>query len=99
MKIFEQPAISGYRQLSSTEAELINDIKAHAAVPATLLARVQAHLDAQRAAAELDAKDGTEHEARRLQAAEAPRWMAMARSDLQCGLMKLVRAVAQPGGF
>ncbi len=32
-------------------------------------------------------------------AAEPERWLAMARTDLQVGLMKLTRAVAQPGFF
>lgn len=35
----------------------------------------------------------------RFNAAEPERWLAMARTDLQCGLMKLTRAVAQPEFF
>lgn len=32
-------------------------------------------------------------------AAEPERWLAMARTDLQTGLMKLTRSIAQPGFF
>jgi len=28
-----------------------------------------------------------------------PRWLAMARTDLQVGIMKLVRSIAKPAGF
>lgn len=35
----------------------------------------------------------------RVLSAQAERWLAMGRTDLQNGIMKLVRAVAQPEGF
>ena len=35
----------------------------------------------------------------RLDAAQPHRWLSMARTDLQTGLMKMVRAVAQPTSF
>lgn len=38
-------------------------------------------------------------ESERLNEAEPFRWLAMARADLQTGLMKLTRAVAQPESF
>lgn len=36
---------------------------------------------------------------RRVAEAEPKRWLAMARTDLQCGLMKLTRSIAQPSFF
>ncbi len=38
------------------------------------------------------------HEFRRFVAAEPQRWAAIGKTDIQTGLMALVRAVAQPGG-
>lgn len=37
-------------------------------------------------------------EFRRFQAAEPQRWAAIAKTDLQTGIMAMVRAVAQPAG-
>lgn len=54
--------------------------------------------EAQRAETpEVQAAKAVENE--RLTQAEPFRWLAMARSDLQVGIMKLNRAVAQPGSF
>ncbi|MCQ4274520.1 Acb2/Tad1 domain-containing protein [Stutzerimonas degradans] len=38
------------------------------------------------------------HEFRRFQAAEPLRWAAIGKTDIQTGIMALVRAVAQPAG-
>jgi hypothetical protein len=53
------------------------------------------HLQQQEA---LAARGNTDTEARHKDA-EPRRWLAMARTDLQTGVMRLVRAVAQPLGF
>jgi hypothetical protein len=37
------------------------------------------------------------HEFRRFVAAEPMRWAAIGKTDIQTGIMALVRAVAQPG--
>ena len=42
---------------------------------------------------------GMPEETARINAAQPERWLAMARTDLQVGLMKLTRAVAQPTFF
>lgn len=99
MDTIQQPRITGYRQLNAAEAELMNAIKAHGLATQQLIDRVKVHLAAQGAAAELDAGEGRGEEEDRIHAAEPQRWLAMARTDLQTGLMRLVRAVAQPGGF
>lgn len=94
-----QPAIVGYRRLNQVEADLMNAIKMHGLVTQQLIDRIGSHLAAQGAAAELEGGDGRGDEEDRIHAAEPARWLAMGRTDLQVGLMKLVRAVAQPGGF
>lgn len=90
-----QPKITGYRQLNPVEADLMNAIKAHGLATQDLINRVQQHLDHQGVA--INTGDTALED--QVLVAEPRRWLAMARSDLQTGQMKLVRAVAQPGGF
>lgn len=87
--------ISGYRELTAVEIDLINRIKAKGQELGDLLEEVGAHLDTQRERAEGD-HDIEEKESFRLQRAEPRRWAAMARTSFQLGTMQLVRAVAQP---
>lgn len=72
---FKQPKIEGYRQLTPTEAELINRIKVHGNVLNTLVT-------------ELRLAEGLDQ-----------RWVSIGSTDLQTGLMALVRAVAKPTSF
>lgn len=90
-----QPKITGYRQLSDEDAALMNEIKAQGEVLSQLLSKVAKHLAGQHVAGQA----GNAELAQRHTLSEPHRWMAMARSDLQAGLMKLTRAVAQPSGF
>jgi len=90
-----QPKITGYRQLNAAEAELMNAIKAHGLATQALVERVQRHLDYQTVAI----NTGDSALADQVGVAEPRRWLAMGRTDLQTGLMRLTRAVAQPGGF
>lgn len=41
METIQQPAITGYRQLTGAEAALMNEIKAHGIQLATLVARLR----------------------------------------------------------
>lgn len=88
--------IKGYRDLSQAEIDLMNKIKAHGVVAYALLAEVHAHLGQQIVDAKNMADSG---EIDRLNDAQPQRWIAMARTDFQIGLMELVRAVAQPTTF
>lgn len=94
METFQQPKITGYRQLNEQEAALMNEIKAEGAKLALLHDKIKTYLGEQSVRAN---DDPTEE--RRLGRAEAPRWLAMGKSDLQRGLMNLTRAVAQPDAF
>jgi hypothetical protein len=92
--------ISGYRDLQQHEIDLMNKIKDHAVAGEALIARVSAHLAANRDAIErypsvADAKIDRD----RMAKAEPHRWLAIARTDLQTANMALVRAVAQPTTF
>lgn len=91
--------ISGFRDLSQEEFDLMNEIKAAGAQLDALVERVYEYRVEQGITA-LEAKiHGFGAEFDRLNAAEPHRWLTMARTDLQVGIMKLARAVAQPGGF
>lgn len=90
-----QPKITGYRQLSEGDAVLMNEIKAQGEVMSALITKVAKHLAGQHVAGQ----SGDADMASRHTVSEPQRWMAMARSDLQMGLMKLTRAVAQPSSF
>ena len=74
---------------------MVNLMAQLAQVPCVLINRVQQHLDHQGVA--INTGDTALED--QVLVAEPRRWLAMARSDLQTGQMKLVRAVAQPAGF
>lgn len=106
--------ISGYRELSQEEVDLMNRIKAKGAELLELQAELANHLkNAQRrkhrnafggvnAPVDLpvEREDFTEHhtEYERFLNAEPHRWAAIGKTDIQTGIMALVRAVAQPAG-
>lgn len=90
--------IKGYRELSQEEIDLMNDIKAKGAELMALQAELVLMLAMQK-----DVKSTTENaeeteEFLRFQAAEPLRWAAIGKTDIQTGIMALVRAVAQPAG-
>lgn len=99
--------ISGYRNLTQAEIDLMNKIKAKGAELGDLIDEVKNHIRTQRAAyleqvetefaIKTVVKD--QDECNRLDQAEPERFTAMAKTDLQTGLMHLTRAVAQPTNF
>jgi hypothetical protein len=93
METMQQPKIDGYRQLNQAEAELINEVKAHAEQTRHLVNRVQHYL------AEQERQPLPEGHAPHSQVTNPSRWAALAQTDLQTGYMKLVRAIAQPTTF
>ena len=90
--------IKGYRDLTAQEVQLMNAIKAKGAELDALLQQVHEHItqqyDMATAAIPYDSK-----EVSRLNDTGALTWWARSKEDLQTGLMKLVRSVAQPTGF
>lgn len=75
METFQQPKVTGYRQLNEQEAAAMNEIKQKGVEIGELVERL-------RATAGLD-----------------QRWINIGATDLQKGLMALVRGVAQPTTF
>lgn len=94
--------ISGYRELSQVEIDLMNAIKAKGAELLDLQQQVVVHLASQRQerldAVALAAGNDPATELDRYVAAEPERWAAIGKTDIQTGIMALVRAVAQPAG-
>lgn len=100
--------IRGYRELTAEEIDLMNRIKAKGAellqLQAELAGRLSTDHECKRAAAK-NSKRSPEDEAgdecvelRRFESAEPHRWAAIGKTDIQTGIMALVRAVAQPEG-
>lgn len=93
--------ISGYRELSQEEVDLMNRIKAKGSELLELHAELVAHIKTQRQVCvveEMFVDVIDPDELARLDAAEPHRWAAMGKTDIQTGIMALVRAVAQPAG-
>lgn len=79
--------ISGYRDLTQEEIDLMNEAKELEAECLAFHARVKGHV----------IKQGYEPEdADRADRAQALRWHAIARTDIETGFMALVRSIAQP---
>lgn len=83
--------INGYRELTQGEIDLINEIKAEAENLSRLYDKVNELIDNQYFSL-------NEEVSRRVEIAEPGRWLEIARTDLQTGIMALTRAVAQPTG-
>lgn len=96
METMTKPKLTGYRQLSETEAAMMNDIADIGAGLDRTVKIVRDYLTLQAQAAS-DARDNAE--LTRIGAAEPQRWAAIARTHFQEGLMALRRAVAQPDGL
>lgn len=86
--------ISGYRELSQEEIDLMNRIKAFGPELETLIQDIRNHVDGQ-----YNAGDTEDEEYQRLIAAEPGKWLDSGMLELQTGLMFLTRAIAQPGFF
>ena len=90
--------IAGYRELSQEEIDLMNRIKAKGAELLELQAELASMLNHQhfkKAANEERDPD----ELARFRAADPQRWASIGKTDIQTGIMALVRAVAQPAGI
>ena len=98
--------IKGYRELSQAEIYLMNRIKAKGAelleLQAELVDMLKLHevskVSAMDKASDNDSSHDAKTEFNRFQAAEPLRWADIGKTDIQTGIMALVRAVAQPAG-
>lgn len=81
--------ITGYRDLTQAEIDLMNKIKSVGTLLEELVDEVDHHLLAETL---------SDYEA--VRARRSPfRWSAMASTDFQTGLMALTRAVARPASY
>lgn len=83
---FIQPKITGYRQLSQVEVDLMNEGKALAEQCGAYIAKLRTYHDS------LGAADGSD-----LQLDQ--RWISIGATDLQRGFMAVIRGIAQPTTF
>jgi hypothetical protein len=98
--------IAGYRELSQAEVDLMNRIKAKGAEMLALQGELVTLLK-QNELARFNAVDQAktsdqaaieQFELDRFNLAEPFRWASIGKTDIQTGVMAMVRAVAQPGG-
>lgn len=94
--------ITGYRELTTEEIELMNRIKTQGIELQALIRDIDKHLQDQAfdaLALQNSYEPEGEQEVLRIGQAEPHRWRAMAKTSFQEGLMFLTRAVAQPTTF
>lgn len=82
-----EPKITGYRQLSQAEVDLMNEAKALAEQCGAFVAKLREHQDA----------------ARPMDTGILPplsqRWISIGATELQQGWMAVIRGIAQPTTF
>lgn len=98
--------ITGYRDLTQQEIDLMNRIKAKGAEMLELHALLVAQIKQRREALEFTISgdsayhgyivDDAKFELEEFNRAEPERWAAIGKTDIQTGIMALVRAVAKP---
>lgn len=91
--------ITGYRDLSAEEIELMNRIKAKAAEVGELVEALRDQLPAFALEGEAVNVGGQTLMAVSDEAYETDRWLGMGQDHLQQGFMALTRAVARPTTF
>jgi hypothetical protein len=85
--------ITGYRELSQEEVDLMNEVKALGEYTRAVISKVEWYLHEQ------DQKPVPEGDAPHSVVTSPLRWLAEGRTDLQKGLMCVTRAIAQPTTF
>lgn len=97
--------ITGYRELTQAEVDLMNEIKAFGPQLQALCEKIDNHVSRQMSAAFTTADPGAPKDANelaernRLEAADPFHWVHRGERTLQEALMFLTRAVAQPTTF
>tara|TARA_R110000822_G_scaffold298270_1_gene420966 strand:- start:397 stop:678 length:282 start_codon:yes stop_codon:yes gene_type:complete len=86
--------ITGYRELDKEEIDLMNEVKSLGVQMECVLKKVEDHLFVQRL---FENESGTH--VQRLDNATPERFLALAKTEFQTGLMYATRAVAQPEFF
>jgi len=87
METMQQPKITGYRQLSEAEVALMNEGKALGEQIGAYVAKLRA-LPAAPATSDDPARPVIDQ-----------RWVSIGATDMQYGLMAIIRGIAQPSTF
>lgn len=88
METFQQPKITGYRQLTKAEADLMNEGKALAEQCGAYIAKLRAYTP--------PGDEPTDHiPGETLD----QRWISIGATDLQRGFMAVIRGIARPTSF
>ena len=98
--------ITGYRDLTQDEIDLMNRIKAKGAEMLSLHAELMAQIKTRRETLEFTISDESAYKGQIVEdcraelnvfnLAEPERWASIGKTDIQTGIMALVRAVAKP---
>lgn len=91
METMIQPKITGYRQLSAQEAELMNEGKALAEQCGAFIEKLRAHPQSKTQQAPVA-------DALELQPLDQ-HWISVGATQLQQGFMAVIRGIAQPTTF
>lgn len=86
--------ISGYRELTQAEIDLMNKIKALGPVIEEVCNEIALHINNQHLSTDIGSV-----QADRLEVADPGKWLRLGRDGMQSNLMMLTRAVAQPTFF
>jgi len=95
METFVQPKITGYRQLSEAEVELMNEGKALAEQCGAYIAKLRGYVPPE-VNEKLEAGEIDEYQAG---SSLDQRWISIGATDLQRGFMAVIRGIAQPTSF
>ncbi len=90
--------IKGYRELTQQEIDLMNQIKSKGAELLALQNELVERLVSLRQELVLTVGSDNADDFERYESAEPLRWAAIGKTDIQTGVMALVRAVAMPVG-
>jgi hypothetical protein len=90
METFTQPKITGYRQLSQSEVDLMNEGKALAEQCGAYIAKLRLHPNGLPVGPDASGL---------LPPPLDQRWISIGATDLQRGFMSVIRGIAQPTTF
>jgi hypothetical protein len=95
--------IAGYRELNQNEINLMNEIKTLGSQLLTVQKELMFNLQAELTKLAVDARDSVSEESAHKLAyfkdADPLRWASIGKTDIETGVMALVRAVARPASL
>lgn len=93
--------ITGYRELTQDEINLMNEVKALGSQIQAVFQKVKQHIEHQKqtVAQRIEGAEAQQAEFDRLNAAEPEKWINWASDSAQPVLMYAIRAIAQPTTF